>query len=106
MTKEEIQMIGFNMIAQVGSAKSYYMEAIEVSKDKKFEEAKEMIEEGNKLKAEAHKLHFDLIQNEVNGEDIIFSLILMHAEDQLLTTEVYQTLAEEIIELRNEIYNN
>lgn len=101
--KEEMQMKAFEMIAIVGSAKSYFIESMEMAKEKRFDEAKKSIEEGRGLKNQAHQVHFDLIQLEAQGVDLPFSLILMHAEDQLLTSEVFQTMAEELLLLREEL---
>lgn len=106
MNKQEVQMMAFQIISIVGSAKSSFIEAMDYAKKKDFKLAKQSVLEGSELKNEAHKVHFELIQAEARGEDIIFSLILMHAEDQLLTTDVYHSMAEEIIELREELHLN
>lgn len=99
---EKMQEIAFQMIATVGGAKSLYMEAIYLSRESKFEEAATKLDEGAALFSEAHSLHFELLQKEAIGEELPFSLLLMHAEDQMLTTEVIQLMAVEIIELRKE----
>ena len=41
----------------------------------------------------------DLIQKEASGEKTEFSLLFMHAEDQMASTEIVQLLAQELIEL-------
>ena len=48
---------------------------------------------------EAHKIHSELIQKEASGEKTEFSLLFMHAEDQMASTEIVQLLAQELIEL-------
>lgn len=40
-----------------------------------------------------------LLTQEASGNKIEFSLILMHAEDQMASTEMAKVLAREIIEL-------
>lgn len=97
--KEEMQLTGFNIIAIVGSAKSSFMEAVALARDGEIDPAKAKIEEGESYFAEAHHQHADLIQKEAQGVDLPFSLILMHAEDQLLTTEVIKFMALELIEI-------
>ncbi|MFV0479897.1 MAG: PTS lactose/cellobiose transporter subunit IIA [Anaerorhabdus sp.] len=101
--KEEMQMAAFQMIATVGGAKSSYMEAIELSKEGKINEALEKIEEGRSMMAEAHHHHFKFVTKEANGEDLPFSLMLMHAEDQLLTTEVIELMATEFVKLYQKV---
>lgn len=97
--KEEIQLIACQIVSAVGGAKSMYVEAINLVKEGKTEEAREKMKEGRELYMESHTHHFSLIQKEANGEDVPFSLILMHAEDQMLSTEVVELMASEIIEM-------
>lgn len=103
---EQMQMTAFQIIATVGEAKSLYMEALYLARDAKFDEAAAKIAEGDATYTHAHTLHFDLVQKEASGEELPFSLMLMHAEDQMLTTEIVKLMAVEIIELRKEIKND
>lgn len=98
-TKEQMQMLAFQIIAYVGEARSKYIEAVKVAKNCDFEQAKEIIEEGRALHAKASHLHLDLVQKEALGEDLPFSLLLMHAEDQMLTNECFKFTCEELIEV-------
>ncbi len=102
-TLEEMQMVAFQIIAQVGSAKSCYVEAMQFAKQGKFEEADNAIKEGEALYAQAHHFHHDLVQKEAEGETLPFSMMIIHAEDQLLNTETIKIMAQEIIELRKEM---
>lgn len=99
---EQMQKVAFQIIASVGCAKSLYVEAMHLSREGKFEEAMMKIAEGDKVFVEAHHAHFELVQKEASGEELPFSLLLMHAEDQMLTTETLKILVLEIIELRRE----
>lgn len=100
---EKMQEVAFQMIAAVGSAKSSYMEAVYLSRESKFDEALEKVNEGDEIFADAHVLHLDLVQKEAEGQALPFSLLLMHAEDQMLTTEVVKLMAVEVLELRKEM---
>lgn len=44
-----------------------------------------------------HEAHFELIQKEAQGESVGGSLILIHAEDQLMSAEGFKIIAEELI---------
>ena len=101
--KEKMQMVAFEMISKVGMAKSNYIMAIEEAKQGKYDEAAALIKEGQKWHAEASHAHLDLVQAEAKGEDLPFSLILMHAEDQMLSNETIKILAETTIDLYKEI---
>lgn len=101
---EQMQTVAFQIIAEVGTAKSMYMEAMRIAKEEKdFEAAKQMIIDGQEMATSAHSHHFEIVQKEASGEALPFSIMLMHAEDQLLTTEVVKTLAEEVIYLHEQL---
>ena len=84
---EEMELICFQLIANSGAAKSSFVDA-----NAKLVEAEEAF-------VEAHKIHAELIQKEASGEKTEFSLLFMHAEDQMASTEIVQLLAQELIEL-------
>lgn len=96
---EGLELISFQIIAAVGAAKSMYVNAIQEAKAGNIERAKELIEEGQAVFHDGHQAHAGLIQEEANGNKTEFNLLLMHAEDQLMTTETFKLLAEEIIDL-------
>ncbi len=96
---EQMQTTAFQMIATVGTAKSMYIEALQMAKKGDFDEAEKMYAEADSIYSEAHTLHFDLVQKEASGEELPFSLMLMHAEDQMLNTETIKILIAELIEL-------
>ncbi len=96
---EQMQTIAFQMIATVGTAKSMYIEALQLAKKGEFEQAQNMYKEADEIYSEAHTLHFELVQKEASGEELPFSLMLMHAEDQMLNTETIKILISELIEL-------
>jgi|SRR5699024_2164135 len=92
-----LEKISFQIISAVGSARSSYMEAIECAHKNEFDQARKLIEEGEELRGRGHNAHFELIQNEAAGNPTDFSLILMHAEDQLMASETIKIIAEETI---------
>lgn len=96
---EGMELISFQIIAAVGSARSMYVSAIQEAKKGHIVQARKMLEEGQELFKQGHKAHAGLIQSEANGEKSEYSLLLMHAEDQLMTTEMFKLVAEEFIDL-------
>lgn len=96
---EGIELVSFQIISAVGSAKSMYIQAIQEAKAGNFQEANKLMTEGSAIFLEGHAAHGTLIQQEASGETVAFSLLLMHAEDQLMTTETLKIIAQEFIEL-------
>lgn len=102
---EELELICFEMISSVGSARSSYIEAIQEAKKGDFQKAEEMMEEGGKMFIEGHHAHAKLIQAEAGGEKTSISLILIHAEDQLMSAEAFKIIATELIDVYKKIKN-
>ena len=96
---EEFELICMQMITNSGSAKSSYIEAIQKAKEGAFDEAERLMEEGDQFFSEAHGVHGNLLAQEASGEKVEFALILMHAEDQMASTEMARVTAGEIIAL-------
>ncbi|MFC6401252.1 PTS lactose/cellobiose transporter subunit IIA [Mammaliicoccus sciuri] len=94
---EKYEQIAFQIITNVGMAKSNYMQAIQEAKEGNFETSENLVTEGNQFLVEGHKVHKDLIQAEASGEPVPLNLLLSHAEDQLISTEVIKEMAKELI---------
>ncbi len=94
-----LELICFQLITNAGAAKTKYMEALAAAKQQEFNKAKELIAEGEGLTAEGHKAHTQLIQQEAGGENIPINLLLLHAEDQMMSVEMIKLMVEEMIEM-------
>lgn len=97
---EEIIM---NLILHSGEVRSYSMEAIHAAKRGDIEEAKKLIEKADKEQAESHKVQTSLIQNEAAGNKAEVSLLLVHAQDHLMTSMTLKDLAVELIDIHERI---
>jgi PTS system cellobiose-specific IIA component len=75
------------------------VEALQAAKTSDFEQAEENLTEANQYFVEGHKVHASLIQKEAAGEAVEFSMLFIHAEDQLMSTETITTLVREMIEM-------
>ena len=60
-------MTCFQIISNVGAARSSYIEGIQKAKAGDFEGARKCIEEGQKLFLVGHEAHFELIQKEAQA---------------------------------------
>ncbi|MCM8711532.1 PTS lactose/cellobiose transporter subunit IIA [Clostridium sp. SYSU_GA19001] len=96
---EGMELISFQIISAVGTARSLYIEAIQEAKKGNFERAEELIKEGSEIFLQGHHAHTQLIQQEANGQVVVPTLMLMHAEDQLMSADGFKIIAEEIIEV-------
>ncbi len=97
---EGLELTAFEIISAVGTARSTYIEAIQKAKEGKFDEAKQMIKEGDEMFVQGHHAHAKLLTYEAeNGQGSSLSLIILHAEDQLMSAEGFKTIALEFIDL-------
>lgn len=94
---EGLEMICFQIISNVGGARSSYIEAIQKAKAGDFEGAENCVKAGQEQFLKGHEAHFELIQKEAQGQAVGGSLILVHAEDQLMSAEGFKIIAEEMI---------
>ena len=96
---EELELAAFQIISAVGTARSCYIEAIQKAKKGDFDGAKKLIDEGDEMFIEGHHAHAELLKKESEGQTNIISLLIIHAEDQLMSAEGFKTVALEFIDL-------
>ena len=98
-----MEEIILNIIMHSGEARSHSLEAISLAKAGEFDKAKELIIKADEEIGYAHTAQTSLIQGEAASEKIEFSLLLVHAEDHLMTTMTFKDLAVELIEIHEKI---
>ncbi len=100
---EGLELVAFKIISSVGMAKSSYIEAMKLAQDKDIDGAYDKVKEGESYFTEGHLAHAQLIQKEACGEKITPTLLLIHAEDQLISAETIKIMTIEIIKLNNRL---
>lgn len=101
----EMEEICFEMICHVGEARSSFIEAIQAVKKGDYRQAQALMEIGKESYNLGHRVHAGLVQAEMNGTSEALSLILVHAEDQLMSAENFKILSEEFIEIYQRLEN-
>lgn len=94
-SRTELQIT--QMIGYAGSARSHYIKAIDAAADpEKFEK---LIQDGDSCFDQAHRIHFNLLQE--NPEGIVEGMLLMiHAEDQMSAAETFRILARKFRDIQ------
>lgn len=93
----------FTIISYGGDAKAIAYEALEIAQNGDFDLAKQKIKEANDKLTEAHNTQTKLIQAEINGEDMDMSLLMVHAQDHLMTSISEISLIEQMIKMEQKI---
>ncbi|GMO53550.1 MAG: hypothetical protein Ta2G_11640 [Termitinemataceae bacterium] len=102
-SEEELEEQIFGIISNVGTAKSCFIEAIAKAKKGDIAAARKLIEEGNASFVEGHKIHHAMLEKEMGGSPITISLIVLHAEDQIMAADSFKTIANSFIDLYEQL---
>jgi len=86
VTKEQISMTGFEIVAYAGDAKTALIKALESARAGKIEEARALVEEANKSIVDAHNSQTKLLADEAGGMNMDVTFIMVHGQDTLMTT--------------------
>lgn len=96
---EEMVTNCFQLITYVGTARSCFINAIQKAEEGEFEEAENLIKQGNEAFNQGHDVHLDLLAKEAGGEETLSGMLMMHAEDQLMSAEAFHIIADKFIVL-------
>ncbi len=81
---EELAQASFQIIAHVGDARSCYLEAISRANSGDYDGATKLMERGAEMFRKGHAAHAGLVQREAGGDPVSMTLMITHAEDQLM----------------------
>lgn len=99
---EELEQQIFEIITHSGSARAMLYEALTEVQKGDVVKADELMDSSSKEMTLAHNVQTKLITADMNGGTKI-SLLLIHAQDQLMTTMSEQTIIEQMIKMQKEI---
>ena len=83
--------------AYAGMAKSNYLEALKYYREKDQTAYEQSMSNGDVSFSQAHEAHLQLLQQEMNTQEPQITMLMAHAEDQLMSAETIKTLIQEII---------
>lgn len=95
----DMEMAAMTLVGNAGEARSLAFEAIAMAKKGSFDEAREMLVKARKKSLAAHETQTELICAEADGKEMEMGLLMVHAQDHLMTSILARDLAEEIINL-------
>ncbi|ADL07121.1 PTS lactose/cellobiose transporter subunit IIA [Thermosediminibacter oceani] len=89
----------FEMIAYGGNARAKAYEAAARARKGDFELAEKLLKEADEEMLKAHHVQTRLIHEEVQGKKHEVSVLLVHAQDHLMTAMAERSLIENMIDL-------
>lgn len=93
----ETEMKVFQIISISGDSRALAFEALRLARKGEFQEADAKMEEARKTSAEVHNLQTDMLTQEARGEKTPVGLLMVHAQDHLMTSLLARDLIEEMI---------
>ncbi len=102
-TDDEFEEIIMGLIINSGQARSIAYAALQKAKQGDFAQAKKMMEQSRTALNEAHKIQTRLIGDDQGLGKTKVSLVLVHAQDHLMTSMLARELVTELIELHEKI---
>lgn len=102
MNREEVAMIGFEIVAYSGEARSKYLEALKIHKNEgSIEEIKTLIKKADECIAQAHKTQTKLLAMEADGDEVELGFIFVHGQDHLMTTILLKDILDNLMDIYN-----
>ena len=99
MDAEKLQEVAFEIILYSGDARTLVHEGFQLMRANEFEKAAEKLEEANQSLVKAHQTQTKLLQAYANDEKIVMEIIMVHAQDHLMTTMTLREVALEMLVL-------
>lgn len=97
----EEQVMG--IIINAGQSKSLCYEALRCAKQGQFEEAEGLIKEAQEFANQAHLVQTQLIEQDEGEGKTKMTLIMVHAQDHLMTSMLAKELVTELIDVHKKI---
>lgn len=100
---EELEEVVMGLIINSGQARSLAYAALKQAKQGDFAAAKTMMEQSRMALNEAHLVQTKLIEGDQGEGKMKVSLVLVHAQDHLMTSMLARELVTELIELHEKL---
>lgn len=104
MNKEELQMLGFEIVAYSGDARSTLMTLLSEVRQGNFEHVEEALKDADENLKLAHNSQTKILADEAAGSNLDIGFIFIHGQDHLMTTLLLRDLVQDFIEIYKEKY--
>ena len=95
----DLESIAMTLVGNAGEGRSLAFEALNEAKKGNFEKAEQLLKESQKRTLAAHEIQTQLICNEADGNKTEMNLLMVHAQDHLMTSMLARELITELIEI-------
>lgn len=99
---EELEATIFELIVHSGNARGLLYESLDCAENGEYQQIDDLLVEAKAEMNTAHNIQTQLIQDNLAGKGAI-SLLLIHAQDQLMTAMSEQALIERLIKMQKQL---
>ncbi|WJD48294.1 MULTISPECIES: PTS N,N'-diacetylchitobiose transporter subunit IIA [unclassified Enterobacter] len=103
LATDELEEVVMGLIINSGQARSLAYTALKQAKAGDFAAAKETMAQSRTALNEAHRVQTQLIEGDQGEGRMKVSLVLVHAQDHLMTSMLARELIAELIELHEKV---
>ncbi|MGF2069365.1 PTS lactose/cellobiose transporter subunit IIA [Enterococcus casseliflavus] len=97
MDSEKIQEISFELILASGDARTMIHQAFEQMRISSCREAQELLDTASDSLVKAHRIQSKMLQEYASGTSFTCDILLIHAQDHLMTTMTLREVALEML---------
>ena len=99
MNREELSMLGFEIVAYAGDARSSLMTLLKEVRSGNFDNVEKYLKEADEKLNLAHNFQTKILAQEAGGEQLDIGFIFIHGQDHLMTTLLLRELVQDFVEL-------
>ena len=99
MSRKDIGMLGFEIVAYSGDARSSLLEALKDARNGKFDGLEEKIQATQENLNLAHAKQTEMLALDAQGKDLDIGIIMIHAQDHLMTTILLKDIIYDLINI-------
>ncbi|WP_062268740.1 PTS N,N'-diacetylchitobiose transporter subunit IIA [Endozoicomonas arenosclerae] len=99
----DLESAVMEIIINSGQARSCAYEALSKAKTGDYQGAEEMMAQSQEAAKEAHKVQTQLIEEDQGEGKTPMTLVMVHAQDHLMTSMLAQEMVQELITLHKKV---
>ena len=99
MTADELEITMIEIVALSGDARTKLLNAVKEAKAGNFDRAQNLVTHAQELLNEAHDSQTALLTAEARGELTTPTVLLVHAQDHLMTSLLLRDVIESLIDI-------
>ncbi|MEY8469367.1 PTS lactose/cellobiose transporter subunit IIA [Faecalibaculum rodentium] len=99
MNKEEMNMVGFEIVAYSGDARSTLLQLLKEARQGNFANVDALLADADENINLAHRSQTQILAAEASGDNMDMGFIFVHGQDHLMTTILLRDVIGDLVEL-------